>query len=121
MSLIEKLIYRNLECIYFLILTNVDLIKQSIGPWFICKVERDLGFAIFINGIIYKLYLTSLQVVVYYTSGLLSTIYVYIIFLPCAMQYMNWRGTLRPAARHAAKEAEKLIAMLVPLHHLDRL
>ncbi|KAJ3634775.1 hypothetical protein MTP99_007720 [Tenebrio molitor] len=27
------------------------------------------------------------------------------------MQYMIWRGTLRPAARHAAKDAEKLMAI----------
>ncbi|KAK9878775.1 hypothetical protein WA026_023795 [Henosepilachna vigintioctopunctata] len=31
--------------------------------------------------------------------------------LPWEMQYIIWRGTLRPAARQAANEAEKLMAM----------
>lgn len=34
--------------------------------------------------------------------------------LPWAMQYIKFRGTLRPAARHAANDAEKLIAIISP-------
>lgn len=34
--------------------------------------------------------------------------------LPWAMQYIKFRGTLRPAARHAANDAEKLIAIIFP-------
>lgn len=30
------------------------------------------------------------------------------------MQYIKFRGTLRPAARHAANDAEKLIAIIHP-------
>lgn len=30
------------------------------------------------------------------------------------MQYIKFRGTLRPAARHAANDAEKLIAIIFP-------
>lgn len=30
------------------------------------------------------------------------------------MQYIKFRGTLRPAARHAANDAEKLIAIISP-------
>lgn len=30
------------------------------------------------------------------------------------MQYIKFRGTLRPAARHAANDAEKLIAIIPP-------
>lgn len=30
------------------------------------------------------------------------------------MQYIKFRGTLRPAAKHAANDAEKLIAIIFP-------
>lgn len=30
------------------------------------------------------------------------------------MQYIKFRGTLRPAAKHAANDAEKLIAIISP-------
>lgn len=33
--------------------------------------------------------------------------------MSCEMQYIIWRGTFRPAARHAAKDAEKFMAIVV--------
>ena len=38
--------------------------------------------------------------------------------LPCDMQYINCLGTLSPAARHAAKDAEKLIAIVSKIDFL---
>lgn len=33
--------------------------------------------------------------------------------MSCEMQYIIWRGTFSPAAKHAAKDAEKFMAMLL--------